>query len=100
MQLKLTKWGADGKFGEPHPCRGVLRRRLPKEIVLGCVGTDTALTFSFCEKTVSTPSAPTSERVSIAVRRHQWEAVQADPLHPHLAAVPCLRPIGTSLPTK
>jgi len=100
MQLKLTKWGADGKFGEPHPCRGVLRRRLPKEIVLGCVETDTALTFSFCEKTVSTPSAPTSERVSIAVRRRQREMVQADLCHPHPAAVPCPCLIGTSPATK
>jgi hypothetical protein len=59
-----------------------------------------ALTFSFREKTVSTPSSPTFEMASIADRPREWEAVQADPRHPHPAAGPYLRLIATSLSTK
>ena len=59
-----------------------------------------ALTVLFREKKVSTPSASTFEMVSIADRRRQREADQADPHHPHRAAVPCPCLIGTSPPTK
>jgi len=60
----------------------------------------TYLTFSFREKTVSTPSSPTSEMVSIADHYRQQEVFQADPRHPHPAAVPYLRQTETSRSTK
>jgi hypothetical protein len=60
----------------------------------------TYLTFSFREKTVSTLLAQTFEMASIADRPREWEAVQADPRHPHPAAVPYLHQTETSPPTK